>query len=367
MKWCFFALGVILLVAAIITFCTHKDDRNTFGKRMHIAMVMTGARDDHSWNESHYEAMKKVAHKLNLEVDYYENIPNDSTAENIMEQAIDRGAQVVIATSFDFGDKVLKMAMRHPDIKFLHATGTRTAPNLSTYFGRIYQMRYLSGIVAGLMTKNNRIGFLAGLNISEVNRSINAFALGVQKVNPEAKVYVSWSGSWIDELMADDATSYLIDTVGVDLLTVHVDALAPYEIAEKKNVWIIGYNNDNSKLYPKRFLTAPIWRWENFYEAKILEIIHHKFISRDYWLGVESGVIDLAPLTEHVDDSIRVLVEQERKRIEQGIFDVFFGPIIDNHGVVRIESGESMTDAEMLNHFDWYVKGVIDGIDSQGY
>ena len=332
-------------------------------QKVRVAMIMTGLRNDHSWNETHYEAIQKAENLLNLEVAYYENVPADSTARGVMEEAVDNGAKIVIASSFGYGPSELVVARNHPETKFFHATGLQPASNLSTYFGRMYQLRYLSGIVAGLKTKTNEIGYVAGFNIPEVVRGINAFALGVQKVNPEAKVYISWSGSWTDESMAADATRALLAKYEVDVLTTHLDALSPFEIADDRNVWIIGYNRDNSKRFPDRFLTAPVWHWDNFYIPKIREVLQDKFEGRSYWLGLESGIMDLAPMTRNVEDSVRQVVEDEKLRLTQGKFDVFYGPIVDNHGNIRVSEGESMTDEVMLNRFDWFVKGVVDGIN----
>ena len=363
MKWTILAstIALAMIIGMLLMFGpeTETQDNET---KFRVAMIMAGLRNDHSWNETHYEAIKKTEKLLNLEVAYYENVPIDSTAQTIMEQAIQNGAKIIIANSFGVGEQELAVARNHPEAKFLHATGLQTATNLSTYFGRMYQLRYLSGIVAGFKTKTNEIGYVAGFNISEVNRGINAFALGVQKVNPNAKVYISWTGSWTDESMAADATRDLLDRHNIDVLATHVDALSPYEIADDKGIWIIGYNRDNARRFPEHFLTAPVWRWENFYIPKIREIMQDKFEGKSYWLGLESGIMELSDLTKNVEDTIRQVVEVEKHRLTQGKFDVFYGPIEDNQGNIRVGEGESMTDDAMLNQFDWYVKGVIDGI-----
>lgn len=353
--------GAILLaiVVGILVVQEQKKETDITLEKTKVVMLMNGSHDDHSWGESHYNAMTKVSQKLNLAMEYIENVPEDSTAELLMEKHIANGAKIVICNSFGFGTHELNVAARHPEVKFFHATGVSTSPNMSTFFGRIYQMRYLSGIVAGLKTKTNEIGYVAAFDIPEVVRGINAFTLGVQKVNPDAKVFVSWSRSWVDEKLSTDATNDLIAKHNIDVMTVHTDALTPYEIAEKNNVWIIGYNLDNGKRFPKRFLTAPVWQWENFYEPRILEVLQNKFVGRKYWLGAESGMIGLAPMTEHVSDSIRQIVDAEMERLTSGTFDVFYGPVMDNQGTVRIEAGESMTDVDMLENFNWYVKGVV--------
>ena len=355
-------IALAMIIGVLLMFGTESNDTEVSQKKLRVAMIMTGLRNDHSWNETHFEAIQRAENLLNLEVAYYENVPTDSTSQTIMEKAIQKGAKVVIANSYGFGEHELAVARNHPETKFLHATGLQTATNLSTYFGRMYQLRYLSGIVAGSKTKTNEIGYVAALNIPEVTRGANAFALGVQKINPNAKVYISWTGSWTDESMAADATRELLDNHNIDVLATHLDALSPYEIADDRGVWIVGYNRDNSRRFPEHFLTAPVWRWENFYIPKIREIIQDKFEGKAYWLGLESGIMELSDLTRNVEDSIRQVVEDEKLRLIQGKFDVFYGPIVDNHGNIRVGEGESMTDDAMLNRFDWYVTGVIDGI-----
>ena len=137
---------------------------------------------------------EKIAEKIM----YKENVPYDQSCAETMEGMIEDGCQVIICNSFDYGDWIVQVAEKHPDVVFLHATGTEIGDNITTYFGRIYQMRYLSGIVAGMQTETDHIGYVAAFPISEVNRGINAFTIGVKSVNPDATVHVIWSESWTD-------------------------------------------------------------------------------------------------------------------------------------------------------------------------
>ena len=145
----------------------------------------------------------------------------------------------------------------------------------------------------------------------------------------------------------------------------HSDAMAPLEVAEEKGVWSIGYNMDNSAKYPNSFLTAPVWKWECFYTPHILECLQGKFEEHEYWEGVETGIVDLAPFTGHVKDGIAEAVEAERARLQSGTYDVFYGPIWDNEGNLRVAEGETMSDRTLLNEFDWYVEGVIINDENQ--
>ncbi len=350
---------LIVLIIGIFLINVNRKETDVTKEKTRVGFILNGSCNDQSWGESHFEAMEKTAAELNLEVLYRENVPGDESAVAVMEELIKEGCEVLVCNSVQYGDWVLQVAKVHPEIYFYHAAGTEASENISTYFGRIYQMRYLSGIVAGLQTETNQIGYVAAFPISEVNRGINAFTLGVRSVNPDAVVYVQWCDSWTDEVMAAEATNELLDTYDIDVLTLHCDVLTPLDIAEEREIWSIGYNMDNSDNYPKGFLTAPVWCWENFYTPHILECLQGKFIGKEYWEGVETGIVDLAPMTEQVKDGIAQAVEAERARLQSGAFDVFYGPIVDCDGVLRVAEGETMSDQTLLNEFDWYVEGVV--------
>lgn len=353
-------IAAIIAIIAVGLWTTRGSDYDAdiTKERTKVALFMNGPKEDHSWSEAHYIGMRKTALKLNLDVAYYDNVPLDSSSIPLMEKAIENGAKIIICNSVGFGPYELSVAQQHPEVKFFHATGIKQYRNLSTYFARIYQMRYLSGIVAGMETKNGHIGYVAAFDIPEVVRGINAFTLGVQRANPKAIVHVKWSKSWNDTSAAANATNALIQEHNIDILTVHTDVLSPYEIAEKNNIGIIGYNFDNRDLYPNNFMTASLWDWEKFYTPRIQEVIQGKFTSKNYWPGLESGIITLAPFTKRVSSKTRAMVSLEWQRLLKGSYDVFYGKVVDNTGVTRIESGESMTDYEMLENFNWFVQGV---------
>ena len=349
-----------VIVAGIVFINIREADTEVTKKQTKVGVLLNGKKQDHSWGQTHYEGLEATARELNLDITYLEDVPENEACVESMEQLIAEGCKIIVCNSFGFGEYELQVAEKHPEIYFFHATGVQEATNLSTYFGRIYQMRYLSGIVAGLQTESNEIGYVAAYDIPEVNRGINAFTLGVREVNADANVYVRWSLCWNgDEETGETTNALLAAHPDIDVLAMHTDSLAVLEIAEEKGIWSIGYNIDNSEAYPNTFLTAPVWNWENFYEPRMLECLQDKFISKHYWEGVESGVIGLAPLTGNVKAGTAEKVEAARERLESGMFDVFYGPVVDNTGVVRVQDGESMSDSAMLNDFTWFVEGVI--------
>jgi len=360
MKKIFLVAGlfIIAIITGIFYIHIYETDTEVTKETTKVGVILNGSIDDQSWSQSHYEGLEKTAEELNLSVIYKENVQVEEIT-SIISQFVADGCEIIIANSFEFGEYINEAAEKYPEIYFLHATGTGKSKNLSTYFGRMYQIRYLSGIVAGLQTKTNEIGYVAAFPISEVNRGINAFALGVRKVNPDANVYVSWTNSWNDDTAAGEATNRLLEQHNIDILAMHTDSVQPLKIAEEKGVLSIGYNVDNSAAYPKTYLTAAVWDWENFYTPTILKCLQGKFEGNHYWEGIETGMISLAPFTERVEDGIEEAVEVEMERLHSGTFDVFYGPITDSEGTLRVEEYESMTDNTMLNEFEWYVEGVV--------
>lgn len=352
-------VSILTIIIIGIFFITgNKFDTDITDETTKVGFIYNGEIDDKGWGQSHYEGISATAEELNLQIIYEENVPFDESCMDIMQDMIDKGCEIIIVNSFNYGEWVVQVANRNPEIVFLHATGTEKGDNITTYFGRMYQMRYLSGVVAGMQTETNDIGYVAAFPISEVNRGINAFTLGVKSVNPDATVHVVWSQSWTDYTANEKAAQQLVDEIGVDIITMHCDSVAPLDVAEKSGIWSIGYNMDNSELYPNSFLTAAVWEWEKFYIPEITTYLQGKYHSGNYWEGSETGLVDLSPLTDNVKDGIEEVVTEKRAMLDQGTYDVFYGPIVDVDGNIRIGKGENMPDEAMLNSFDWYVEGV---------
>lgn len=349
---------IVAIIIGIFFINIYEADTEVTKETTKVGVILNGSIDDRSWSQSHYEGLEQTAEELNLSVIYKENVVPEQIPE-IIEEFVKEDCKVIVANSFEFGEYINEAAKEYPEIYFLHATGVGEDKNLSTYFGRMYQIRYLSGIVAGLQTKTGKIGYVAAFPIPEVNRGINAFTLGVRSVNSEAEVYVHWTNSWNDDEATAEATNKLLNEHDIDVLAMHTDSLQALEIADEKGVMSIGYNLDNSRDYPDTYLTAAVWDWDEFYTPIILKCLQGKFEGNHYWEGLDSGMVSLAPLTDKVNAGTAEIVEQERQRISNGTYDIFYGPIYDNEGNLRVREDECMTDNAMLNEFDWYVEGVI--------
>ena len=352
------AVIIAVIICGIFIINKMSPEKEEETHLMTVGLILNGSSDDRSWSQSHYDGLKETAEAQNIKLLCKEQV-SDSYFVTAAEELIAQGCEIIICNSFGYGEYLDEITVKHPKIYFYHASGISHGGNLTTYFGRMYQIRYLCGIAAGLQTETNEIGYVAAFPISEVNRGINAFTLGARSVNPDVKVYESWTDSWVDDEAAEAASKKLIANHNIDILTMHVDSLAPLKAADEAGIFSIGYNYDNSTAYPDSCLTAAVWDWSNFYTPHIEECLVGKFRARNHWDGVNSGIVSLAPLSDKAKPGIGEKIEAERVRMENGIFDVFYGPIYDNSGTLRIGDEESMTDAAMLNSFDWYVDGVI--------
>lgn len=348
---------VLLLVGLCIMIFFDSDD--TAEERViPVGVILNGYKDDMSWCSSHCEGLEKTAETLRLSITYREYVTTDIIADTIRE-LVEGGCEIIIANSFEFGEYMKKASEMYPEVYFFHCSGVEQGKNYTSYFGRMYQIRYLTGIAAGLQTETNEIGYVAAFPYDEVNRGINAFALGVRSVNPDAKIYVRWIDSWIADEAAANVTEELIAAHDIDVLAMHTDSVAPLEIAEQHGVMSIGYHRANPEMCPETYLTAAVWDWEKFYTTHIHYCIQGKFSGDNYWDGIDTGIVTMAELSDKAADGISEAISEEYERLVGGTHDVFYGPIYDNEGKLRIAEGESMTDSAMLNEFDWYVEGVV--------
>jgi len=332
-------------------------------KKIKVGFVYIGPVNDGGWTQAHDNGRKQLEEELGVETKYLENIPDDKPAEAIeaIENLIDLGCNVIFTTSFGYMDPTVEMAEKYPDVKFFHCSGYKRAEtgNMSTYFAKIEEPRYLSGIVAGLKTKSNKIGYVAAMPIPEVIRGINAFTLGVQSVNKDAEVIVRWSNTWIDETKEKEAAISLLDE-GCDVIAQHNDSTAPQIAAQDRGAFAIGYDLDQRDAAPKAYMTAPIFNWGPYYVAQVKAIMEGNWEASDYWEGMKEGVVDLAKLTNNAPQESVEKVNSLTKDIKEGkftIYDIFKGPLKDQSGNVKVPEGKSMTASEILN-MDWFIFGV---------
>ena len=292
------------------------------------------------------------------------NIPDaDPTkTEQAMRECIEEGCQVIYATSFNYMDTCEALAEEYPDVIFSHGTGYKSNDtNFNNYFGRIYQARYLSGIVAGMKTETNKIGYVAamGSENSEVTGGADAFAIGVAEVNPDAQVYVKVTNSWLSPTEETNAAKALI-AEGCDVIGQHCDTPNPQTEAEAAGVWGVGYNSDMEKDAPGATLTSVIWNWGKYYTEATKKVIDGTWTAENYFGGMKEGLVDIAPLNEDlVAPGTQEKVDEARKRIVEDGFNVFDGVLETNDGKTVGEEGKTLDDATITGGINWYYKNIV--------
>ena len=290
------------------------------------------------------------------------NIPDsdaDATRKAIKE-CIDEGCNIIFTTSWGYMETTAQMAEEYPDVYFSHGTGYMSnGKNFNNYFGRIYQARYLSGIVAGMNTKTNKIGYVAamGSDNSEVTGGIDAFALGIYSVNPDAKVYVKVTNSWYDPEAEKQAAETLLD-MGCDVITQHCDTSYPQTLAQDRGVYGIGYNSDMSKEAPDACLCSVIWNWSAYYTSAVQSIIDGTWDGSNYYGGMNENLVGITELADFCAEGTADRVKEAKKQIMLGELGVFDGVIETNTGDTVGEAGKTLDDATITGAVNWYFKTV---------
>ncbi len=322
-----------------------------------VGFIYVSPVGDAGYSFSHDKGRIVVEAMDGVSTTYVESVPEGADSERVLTNMARRGHDLIFATSYGYMDPVIKVAKMFPDTVFMHCSGFKRAENVGTYFGRIYQSRYLTGMVAGSMTTSNILGYVAAFPIPEVIRGINAFTLGVRAVNPEAQVRVVWTKSWYDPATEKEAAKSLLD-VGADVITQHMNSPAPQEAAAERGAYSVGYNSDMSSFAPDAHLTSAVWNWGVLYRHVVEQVLKDSWKSEDLWWGLDKGAVDIAPYGTMVPVEVRAVVESAKKGIATGEIVVFAGPINDQQGELKVAAGETLTDQEMLG-MTWFVQGVV--------
>jgi basic membrane protein A len=349
-KW--LVVLVIILVSAVL---------GTAGgtpEVLKVGFIYVGPVSDYGWSYAHDQGRKHLEATVpDVKTTYVESVPEGADAERVATQLVRSGHKVIVATSYGYMDTMLKVAEQFPDVVFLHCSGHKRRANLGTYFGRMYQASYLTGVVAGSMTQKKRIGYIAPIPIPEVIRIANAFVLGVRAVDPEANVHLVWTNAWYDPATESEATNSLLD-IGADVIATQSDSPAPVQTAERRGAYGVGYNSDASKFAPSKHLVSALWNWGPYYVEAMKQVRAGTWKSTDEWWPIGTGIVGLSAYGPAVSDSIENLVEQRKQDLIAGRFDVFWGPINDQSGKTRIAAGEKPPDSVLLG-MDWFVEGVV--------
>jgi simple sugar transport system substrate-binding protein len=335
-------------------------------KKVTMGFIYVGPRDDYGYNQAHFEGKSAIAKQSWIKAVDQENVPETIAVQKAMESMINLdGAQVIFPTSFGYFDPhILKIAPKYPKVMFLHCGGLYDASkhpkNVGSYFGYIDEAVYISGIVAGHMSKTGKLGYIAAMPIPQVLRNINNFTMAARSVNPKITVQVVFTGGWSNPVKEAESANSLIDQ-GADVLTCHVDSpKVVVETAEKRGVYSCGYHADQSRLAPKGFLTGAEWNWSKVYLDYATLISKGAKIPNLIRGGFKEGLVKSSPYGKAVSAKAKAHADKVRAQFMKGDFVVYQGPIKDNTGKEVIPKGKSYGQTDIwLESMNWLVEGVV--------
>jgi simple sugar transport system substrate-binding protein len=324
-----------------------------------VGFINVGPKNDGGWTQGHWTGAQAVEKQFGdkVKVTFVENVPEGQDAERAIEALARDGNKLIFTTSFGFMNPTIKVAEKFPDVMFEHATGFKTAPNVTTYNARFYQGRYIAGQIAAKMSKKGVAGYIVSFPIPEVVMGINAFMLGAQTINPDFKVKIVWINTWMDPAKEADAAKALFDQ-GVDIIIQHTDSTAPLQIAQERGLLGFGQSHDMYDAAPKATLTSLIDNWSPYYIARVQAVLDGTWKSQASWDGLKEGTVQMGKYTNMPDDVAAAAKDTEEK-IRTGALHPFTGPIYDQSGKERYAAGVVAPDGDLLG-MNWYVKGIDD-------
>ena len=333
-----------------------------------IAFAYVGPVGDGGWTFAHDNARKALEKEFGdrIVTSYVESVPESADAERVIRDMVGQGNKLIFGTTFGYMEPMLKVAADNPEVKFEHATGYKTAPNMRTYDSRTYEGAYMAGVIAGRMTKSNTLGVVGSVPIPEVLRNINSFTLGAQSTNPKITTKVVWVNEWFNPPKETEAATALING-GADILFQNTDSSAVLQTAEKMGKRGFGWDSDMTAYGPKAHLGSAIINWAPYYIKAVGEALDGKWSTGQAWWGVKEGAIDLVSLAEDVPADAKAKLEEVKAGLKAGTFPIWKGPISDNTGK-EVLAADQVADDKFLSGINFYVKGVegkIPGADKK--
>ncbi|AMM23630.1 BMP family ABC transporter substrate-binding protein [Variovorax sp. PAMC 28711] len=325
---------------------------------LNIAFAYVGPVGDGGWSFAHDNGRKALEKELGdkIKTTFVESVPESADAERVFRDMASQGNKLIFGTTFGYMEPMLKVAADNPEVKFEHATGYKTAPNMRTYDSRTYEGAYMAGIIAGGMTKTNQLGVVGSVPIPEVLRNINSFTMGAQSVNPKITTKVVWVNEWFSPPKETEAATALING-GADVLFQNTDSPAVLKTAQEKGKRAFGWDSDMTAYGPKAHLASAVINWGPYYIKTTKDALEGKWATGSSWWGVKEGAIDLVSLADDIPADIKTKVETVKAGLKDGSYSIWKGPIVGQDGKELVAAG-AVADDKFLSGVNFYVKGV---------
>ncbi|MDX1785886.1 MAG: BMP family ABC transporter substrate-binding protein [Roseovarius sp.] len=324
-----------------------------------VGFVFVGPIGDGGWTYEHNQARLAIEKEFGDKVEtvYVESVAEGPDSERVMTQMALKGADLIFTTSFGYMDPTINVAKKFPDVKFEHATGYKTAPNVSTYSARFYEGRAVQGHIAGKMTKSNIVGYIGSVPIPEVIRGINSAYIHAKKVNPDVEFKIVWVFEWFNPAKEADAAKVLIEQ-GADVILQHTDSTAPLAAAEEAgNVIGFGQASDMAAYKDGPRVSSIIDNWGPYYIARTRAVMDGTWESVQTWDGIGPGMVGIGEITDRVPADVKAEALALMESIASGEYHPFTGPINKQDGSAWLKDGEIADDGTLLG-MNFYVEGI---------
>ena len=327
--------------------------------RTKVGFIYVGPVGDGGWTYEHNEGRLAVEEHFGDKVEtvFQESVPEGADAERAITQMALQGADLIFTTSFGYMDPTVNVAKKFPNVKFEHATGYKTADNVSVYSARFYEGRAVQGHIAGKMTKSNIIGYIASFPIPEVIRGINSAYIHAKRVNPDVEFKIIWAYTWFDPAKEADAATALIEQ-GADVILQHTDSTAPQAAAEKAgNVISFGQASDMAEYAPFPRVSSIIDNWAPYYIARTQAVMDGSWTTVNTWHGIREGMVEIGEITDAVPAEVKAEAEAMIEAMRSGKYHPFTGPLNKQDGSAWLAEGEVADDGTLAG-MAFYVEGL---------
>ncbi|WP_299848357.1 BMP family ABC transporter substrate-binding protein [uncultured Roseovarius sp.] len=324
-----------------------------------VGFIYVGPIGDGGWTYEHDKGRLAVEEHFGDKVEtvYQESVPEGADAERAITQMALQGADLIFTTSFGYMEPTLSVANKFPNVKFEHATGYKTAPNMSVYSARFYEGRAVQGHIAGKMTKSNIVGYIASFPIPEVIRGINSAYIHAKKVNPDVEFKIIWAYTWFDPAKEADAATALIEQ-GADVILQHTDSTAPQAAAEKAgNVITFGQASDMGEYAPMPRVSSIIDNWAPYYIARTQAVMDGTWETVNTWDGIGAGMVGIGEISDAVPADVKAEALAMKDAIASGEYNPFTGPLKKQDGSDWLAEGETADDGTLAG-MNFYVEGL---------
>jgi basic membrane protein A len=379
----YFILALLLAISLIVTACEEAADPTEVpveptaqvaeeptsepatepeeeGPCLIIGALHGGPITDAGYNQAMHESVMEIQENIPcIEIIEAENVPEEAGATSTIENMIQEGAGMIIATAFNHQYPALELSQKYPDVIFEHAGGWEMGQNFANFFGEPPDTWYTMGVAAAEMSESDKLGFVAAFPLGWTLTFINAFQLGAQSVNPDIETIVTYTFGWGDSAKEADATNSLINQ-GADVITMHVDSPATViSTAESRGVYSIGFQSLAAQQFaPENWITGTGYTLGGTLTWLASGVIDGTWEPIFLRCGTADGCMAIAPFGDKVPQEVQDKVNKVMGEIEAGTLVVFTGPIVDQDGNVTIPEGEVLTP-DLMGSVDWFVDGVV--------